>query len=106
IGFIGKWYILSAVIQQHRPFLALVLVVTSLISAGYYLPLIMAMYMKRARVPLAHSGVSLARAAGWTIALAVAAILLLGVMPGGALSTADGGAAGLVETTRADVASP
>lgn len=47
-GFIGKWYILSSVIAEGQVILAIVLVVTSIISLGYYLPVIMAMYMKTA----------------------------------------------------------
>ena len=47
-GFIGKWYILFAVIAEGQLALAVVLVLTSVISAGYYLPVIMAMYMKPA----------------------------------------------------------
>src|SRR6185312_5366126 len=47
-GFIGKWYILSANIAEGQVILPVLLVVTSVISAGYYLPVIMAMYMKSA----------------------------------------------------------
>ena len=55
-GFIGKWYILSALVAEGQIILAVVLVLTSVISAGYYLPVIMAMYMKRgAGAPDAHA---------------------------------------------------
>ena len=47
-GFIGKWYILSAVIAEGQYILPVVLVLTSVVRAGYYLPVIMAMYMKPA----------------------------------------------------------
>ena len=47
-GFIGKWYILTAVVAEGQVILPVVLVLTSVVSAGYYLPVIMAMYMKPA----------------------------------------------------------
>ncbi len=61
LGFIGKWYILSAVsAAASEASLAVVLVLTSVVSAGYYLPVIMAMYMRPARAPLVHT-----RGPGW-----------------------------------------
>src|SRR5215210_1831198 len=60
-GFIGKWYIISAVIAEGQVILPILLVVTSLISAGYYLPVIMAMYMKSAPDEEAHGAVRLGR---------------------------------------------
>ena len=39
LGFIGKWYILLAVLSpQGKTALAVMLVLTSVVSAGYYLP--------------------------------------------------------------------
>ena len=45
-GFIGKWYILSAAIGTGQGLLAVLLVLASVLSAGYYLPVIMNMYMR------------------------------------------------------------
>jgi NADH-quinone oxidoreductase subunit N len=46
LGFIGKWAILSALVEvKHLP-LAVILVLTSLVSAGYYLPVLMSAYMR------------------------------------------------------------
>src|SRR2546421_589080 len=45
-GFIGKWYILVAATAAGQLPIAAILVLTSVISAGYYLPVVMAMYMQ------------------------------------------------------------
>ncbi len=42
IGFIGKWYIISSIVTTGHATLAVILVMTSLVSAGYYMPVIMA----------------------------------------------------------------
>jgi NADH-quinone oxidoreductase subunit N len=87
-GFIGKWYILSAVVADGHVLLPIVLVVTSVISAGYYLPVIMAMYMKSAADDEVHRTVRLWPAAAATVGVSVAAIVLFGVWPRGALDAA------------------
>jgi NADH-quinone oxidoreductase subunit N len=97
-GFIGKWYILSAVVAEGQIILAVLLVVTSVISAGYYLPVIMAMYMKPAPADQPQSDLRLAPAAAGVIAIAVAAVLLFGVWPAQALETAVRSASTLIET--------
>jgi NADH-quinone oxidoreductase subunit N len=81
LGFIGKWYILSAVIAEGQTILAVVLVLTSVVSAGYYLPVIMSMYMKPAAAADFYRDVKLAPAALGVIAVAVVALLLFGVWP-------------------------
>jgi NADH-quinone oxidoreductase subunit N len=45
-GFIGKWMILSSLVVEGQWLIPVVLVLASAVSAGYYLPVIMAMYMK------------------------------------------------------------
>jgi NADH-quinone oxidoreductase subunit N len=97
-GFIGKWYILSAVIAEGQTALAVVLVVTSVISAGYYLPVIMAMYMKPAASAESHGQVRLWPAAAGAIAVSVIALLLFGVWPAGALDVAGRSASTLTQT--------
>jgi NADH-quinone oxidoreductase subunit N len=84
-GFIGKWYILSALIAEGQIILPVVLVITSVISAGYYLPVIMAMYMKSPASEDVHQGVRLYPAAAGAIALSVVAVLVFGFWPRGAL---------------------
>jgi NADH-quinone oxidoreductase subunit N len=97
-GFIGKWYIISAVIAEGQIILPVVLVLTSVISAGYYLPVIMAMYMKAPSSEEVHSGVRLSPAAAGAIAVSVVAIVLFGFWPRGALDAAVGSAATLTQT--------
>ena len=80
-GFIGKWYILIAATNAGQNVLAAILVLTSVISAGYYLPVIMAMYMKPEPIESAHADVRLDRWAGAAVAAVVIAILFFGVWP-------------------------
>jgi NADH-quinone oxidoreductase subunit N len=97
-GFIGKWYIMSAVIAEGQVILPVVLVLTSVISAGYYLPVIMAMYMKAAPSEASYTGIRLSPAAAGAIAVSVIGIILFGFWPGGALDAAVGSAATLTQT--------
>jgi NADH-quinone oxidoreductase subunit N len=48
IGFFGKWYLLMAAIESPHQLttLAVVLVLTSVVSAGYYLNVVRVMFMK------------------------------------------------------------
>jgi len=93
-GFIGKWYILSAAMEAGQPLLAAVLVLASVVSAGYYLPVIMVMYMQPEPSERAHADVRLPRLAGAAVTAAVVGLVLLGVWPNRLLDLArDGGAA-------------
>ncbi len=99
-GFIGKWYIISATVAEGQFVLPIVLVLTSVVSAGYYLPVIMAMYMKPAPSPAAPGQLRMAPAAAGAVALSVALIIALGVWPGGILDLAGRSAASLTQTLR------
>jgi NADH-quinone oxidoreductase subunit N len=87
-GFIGKWYIISAVVAEGHYLLPVILVLTSVVSAGYYLPVIMAMYMKPAPAGDRYAGLRLAPAAFGAITLTVAAVLFFGFWPGAVLDLA------------------
>jgi NADH-quinone oxidoreductase subunit N len=91
-GFIGKWAILSAVTAEHQQFLAVVLVLTSLVSAGYYLPVVRSMYMRAPLNHEIHDGVVLPAAARWAVAVSVVLLLVLGVLPRMAIDGTDRGA--------------
>ena len=80
-GFIGKWYILLAATGAGENWLAAILVLTSVVSAGYYLPVIMAMYMKPEPIETAHADVHLDRWGRGAVAVVVLALLLFGVWP-------------------------
>jgi NADH-quinone oxidoreductase subunit N len=97
-GFIGKWYILTTVVAEGQYILPVILVLTTLISAGYYLPVIMAMYMKPAPSPERYAAVRFAPAALGAVAFSVGAVLLFGVWPGGLLDLAARSAATLTQT--------
>jgi NADH-quinone oxidoreductase subunit N len=85
LGFIGKWFILLAAITQGQNALAVVLVLTSVVSAGFYLPVVMAMYMRPARAPLVHRDHQVRLPARLVLIGTVAAVLALGLWPGGVL---------------------
>ena len=77
-GFIGKWYIFSAAVEQGHYTLAIIGVLTSVISVFFYLRIVVMMYMtegaeiNRPRVPAAAM-------AG--LGLATLAVFYLGVLP-------------------------
>jgi NADH-quinone oxidoreductase subunit N len=98
LGFMGKWYIITAVVAEGHVLLPIILVVTSVISAGYYLPVIMAMYMKTAPEGETHGGVRLAPAAAATVALSVAAVVVFGFWPRGVFDAALQSAGTLTQT--------
>lgn len=82
IGFFAKWYVLQAALQGPFPQtkLAIILVVTSVVSAGYYLYVVMVMFMK----PRATGAVLPERSSGWTRAVvwgSAAIILIFGLFP-------------------------
>jgi NADH-quinone oxidoreductase subunit N len=80
-GFIGKWYILVAAMGAGKAWLAAVLVLTSVVSAGYYLPVIMAMYMRPTPFAQAHAGVRFGRLGRVALAACIAALLYFGIRP-------------------------
>jgi NADH-quinone oxidoreductase subunit N len=80
-GFIGKWYILIAATSAGQTVLAAILVLASVVSAGYYLPVIMAMYMKPEATDAAHADVRLGRVGDAAVAIVVVGLLLFGVWP-------------------------
>jgi NADH-quinone oxidoreductase subunit N len=98
LGFMGKWFILSAVIAEGQMTLAVILVLTSVVSAGYYLPVIMSLYMRPAPTEERHQQTPLWPAAVGAVVLSVIAVVLFGVWPAGALDLAGRSAATLTQT--------
>jgi len=94
-GFIGKWYILSSIVQSDQLSLAVVLVLASVVSAGFYLPVVMMMYMKPAASEDAHSSVQLVGPARFVVGVVTVLLLLFGVWPNQAMNLAEDGAEGL-----------
>ncbi len=85
-GFMAKWLVLSSVILDQQWTLAVVLVLASVVSAGYYLPVVMAMYMKEPAGDDVHRDVSLAGPAAAVMIGAVGALLVFGVWPSGVIA--------------------
>ena len=98
VGFIGKWYILPATVAEGQMILPVVMVLTSVLSAGYYLPVIMAMYMRPAPSARRYAGVGLSPTAAGVIAVSVVAVILFGFWPNVLLDLAGTSARTLTQT--------
>jgi NADH-quinone oxidoreductase subunit N len=94
-GFIGKVFILRATVEQGLVLLAVVLVMTSLVSYFYYLRVAWYMWF---RDPVEGSE-PIVLTPGMTTALvfSAAGVVLLGVFPGALLDLAERSAAGLLQ---------
>ena len=83
MGFWAKWYVLNTALEAAQPqtTLAVVLVLASVLSAGYYLGIVVSMYMK----PRPANASSLPPTPALTrlvIGFAAAGLLFFGVFPG------------------------
>lgn len=94
-GFIGKWSLLTASVWDGERQLAVILVLTSVISAGYYLPVIMSMYMKKSPAPGTYADVRLGVPGGIAVAAATLLVLWFGVVPRHAIRYAEQSTNGL-----------
>ena len=86
VGFIGKWYIFNAAIQENLISLAVLGVLTSVVSVFFYLRIVVQMYMSDEHAAPHRPGMPMVVAAG--VMIAVAAVFYLGVLPGRLLSIA------------------
>jgi NADH-quinone oxidoreductase subunit N len=83
VGFIGKFYVFRAALEAGYVWLALVGVLTSLVSAYYYLRIVIIMYMREGE------GRALANTAlNVTVGLTALATFVLGLAPQGVLDFA------------------
>jgi NADH-quinone oxidoreductase subunit N len=85
-GFIGKWYIFAAAVQQGYYWLAIIGVLTSVVSVFYYLRIVVMMYMSETPSTAPSSPISPLATAG--LALAVAGVFYLGILPTGIINLA------------------
>jgi NADH-quinone oxidoreductase subunit N len=81
-GFFAKWYVLQAALQApvKQTALAVVLVLTTVVSAGYYLYIVMVMFMR----PRAEGMPDPERTGGLTrvvLAVSVVLVLVIGIIP-------------------------
>jgi NADH-quinone oxidoreductase subunit N len=79
-GFFGKYLLFKELILQGHVTLAIVAILASLVSIGYYLKPIMAMYMEPA--PDDSTSPASAPLAGATVLVSGLFIVVLGLMPG------------------------
>jgi NADH-quinone oxidoreductase subunit N len=92
-GFTGKLVLFSAALDAGFVWLVVIAVLNSLVSVAYYLGVLIPMYMGEGEQALVPPS-----ARPWlvgTVLLAVAATLVLGIDPTGAVHMADGAAASL-----------
>ena len=84
IGFWGKWFLFKEAISSGLFVIAVTAMVTSAISAFYYLRLVVTMYMREAEEgkPAAGEGAAPPLGSRLVIGLATAAIVLFGLLPG------------------------
>ena len=80
VGFIGKWYIFSAAVSAGYYGLAIIGVLTSVISVFFYLRVVVMMYMAdrdgSLAVPARVSGIGM-----FALAASIVVILYLGILP-------------------------
>jgi NADH-quinone oxidoreductase subunit N len=88
VGFYAKLMILQAVVQTGMIWLAVIAVLMSLIGAFYYLRVVKVMYFDEPPPERIYEGV--ARGPATMLAVNVALILLLGLMPGGLMNLSIG----------------
>ena len=88
-GFFAKWYVIQAALQSAQPQtrLAVVLVLTSVISSGYYMYAVLVMFMKpRPESETLADSRGVGSATRWVIGLATVTLLVLGVFPNALVS--------------------
>ena len=92
VGFWGKFYLFTAVIQAHLWWLAVVAVVMSAVSAYYYLRVVWYMYFREAPEGAEVEPEAESSQAGVITAVTVAAlgVVLVGLFPGALLEAAQG----------------
>jgi NADH-quinone oxidoreductase subunit N len=90
MGFFAKWYILRAAIGSSHPqvSLAVILVIASVVSAGYYLAVIIYMFMRpRSGQPVERRPLGLGTSL--VIGVSAAALLIFGIFPAGFVGLAN-----------------
>jgi NADH-quinone oxidoreductase subunit N len=78
-GFIAKWYVFSAAINAGYYWLAIIGVLTSVVSVFYYLRIVVMMYMTPR--PAGASAPAVPRMAGAALAVSAILIFYLGILP-------------------------
>jgi NADH-quinone oxidoreductase subunit N len=92
-GFVAKWYVFSAAIRADHYALAIVGVLTSVVSVFFYLRVVVVMFMTER--PEGDAPAAPARSAVVALALSAIALLYLGVLPARVMDIAASSIAGL-----------
>ncbi|HWR58869.1 MAG TPA: NADH-quinone oxidoreductase subunit N [Thermodesulfovibrionales bacterium] len=90
-GFVGKFYIFLAAVNAGLTWLVIVAVIFSAISAYFYLRIVMYMYM---REPKHEVTLSTSFSTGVALVVTVLVVLIIGVLPQGAIELARAAVAG------------
>ena len=77
-GFVGKYYLFTSAVQSNLTWLAILGVVTSLLSAYYYLRVVVYMYFREAKET---AEIRLPRLAFCSIIISALGIIVLGILP-------------------------
>lgn len=91
VGFLSKWYIVQGAVQTGQIFAVVVVVISTLLNAAYFLPIVYVAFLRApddAQVPHAHSH---GEAPGWIVValtLTAAGTVFLFWVPGPALELA------------------
>ena len=94
VGFMGKLFLFNAAVNSGLVWLAVVGAVNSAVSAYYYVGIIRTMYLRQSAG--ADTPVTTEFSAKFALLVTLAAILVLGLWPGGLLDVARTAANGLV----------
>jgi NADH-quinone oxidoreductase subunit N len=93
VGFIAKWYIFNAALQEHLVtqqsnlvWLAIIGVLTSVVAVFFYLRIVVMMYMSEEKAAAHRPAFSALATVG--LIVAVAAVFYLGILPGDLLAVA------------------
>jgi NADH-quinone oxidoreductase subunit N len=97
VGFIAKWFVFSAAINAGYLSLAIIGVLTSVVSVFFYLRIVVMMYM--AAPADARPMPLVSRASLAVLAASVVAILYLGILPTRVLDLATGSATSMYDVT-------
>jgi NADH-quinone oxidoreductase subunit N len=78
-GFIAKWYVFSAAVKADETWLAVIGVLSSVVSVFFYLRIVVMMYMTPAGAPTARPPVP--RIAGAALVVSAILVFYLGILP-------------------------
>ena len=88
-GFLSKFYVIGAAVEAHSYALAIIAMLSAVISAFLYLRVVVAMYMTDEHDAEVGPGVRIPLGAGLALAVAVAFTLGAGILPGKFVDLAD-----------------